>query len=298
MACRRSAGVRTSFGDSHCPFHKTKHTTTEAQLDALQLNNHHAVTCPNTGLQNTLHKDMVYAVVDVMKQCNIGGPITKEDTTCFNGPKVYTKKNPTKYSMDITAPVGAARGATDTNIRDKVMMIDISVRNPCGDSTIKDLHSSTVAGAAAARAETDKANTYTGTYSPVTSTLITAAFETFGRIGTSLKSLLTQFVVHWAAALVGDQRAAQMGRKMTRLREILSVALQRALYRRELRYVQALRKKRVSNVPMFEALWDMSEADMSNVYGTYTVSSLQHASVVIGGGVRAVVSSVAAVVGG
>ena len=298
MACRRSAGVRTSFGDSHCPFHKTKHTTTEEQLIALQSNNHHAVTCPNTGLQNTLHKDMVYAVVDVMKQCNIGGPINKEDTTCFNGPRVYTDKNPTKYYMDITAPPGAARGATDPNIRDKLLMIDVSVRNPCGDSAITELHSNIVAGAAAARAETDKAKHYTGTFSPVTSNLTTAAFETFGRMGTSLKSLLKQFVVHWAIAIVGDQRTAQMGRKMTRLRETLSVALQKALYRRELRYVQALRVKGVSNVPMFEALWDMSEADMSNVYGTYTVSSVQQAAVVVGGGVRAVVSSLAAVVGG
>jgi hypothetical protein len=49
---------------------------------------------------------------------------------------------------------------------------------------------------------------------------------------------------------------------------------------------------------MFEALWDMSEADMSNVYGTYTVSSLQQAAVVVGSGVRAVVSSIAVLVGG
>jgi hypothetical protein len=239
MACRRSAGVRTSFGDSHCPFHGikhttgTKHTSTEAWLSAVQLNNHHAVTCPNTGL---LHKDLVYEVIDVMKQCNIGGPSTKEDTRCFNGPRVYTAENPTKYSMDITAPVGAARGATDPNIRDKVLMIDVSVRNPCGNSAITDLHSNTVAGAAAAKAETDKAKPYTGTYSPVTSNLTTAAFKTSGRIGTNVKSLLKQMVVHWVAAIVGDQRTAQMGRKMTRLRETLSVALQKALYRRELRY--------------------------------------------------------------
>jgi hypothetical protein len=116
-------------------------------------------------------------------------------------------------------------------------------------------------------------------------------------MGTSLKSLLKQLVVHWAAAVVGDQRTAQMERTMTRFREILSEALQKALYRRELRYVQALHVKRVSTVPMFEALWYMSEADMSNVHGTYTVSDLQQAAVVVGGGggVRAVVSSIAAV---
>jgi hypothetical protein len=57
-------------------------------------------------------------------------------------------------------------------------MIDVSVRNPCGDSAITDLHSNTVAGAAATRAETDKANTYTGTYSPVTRAPVFVSLET------------------------------------------------------------------------------------------------------------------------
>lgn len=78
-------------------------------------------------------------------------------------------------------PVGAAR--TDPNSRDKLLMTDVSVRNPCGDNAITDLHSNTGAGAANARAETDKAKTYTGACSPVTSNLTTAAFETFGRMG-------------------------------------------------------------------------------------------------------------------
>jgi hypothetical protein len=89
-----------------------------------------------------------------------------------------------------------------------------------------------------------------------------------------------------------------MGRKLTRTKEILSVALQRALYRKELTCVQALRMKRVSDVPMFEAMYDMSELDMSDVHGTYAVRSLQHAPVVVGGTVSAVATGVAAVVGG
>jgi hypothetical protein len=56
--------------------------------------------------------------------------------------------------------------------------------------------------------------------------------------------------------------------------------------------------KLVSNVPMFEALWDMSEADTSSVYGTYTVGLQQAAAVVVNGGDRAVVSSLATAVGG
>jgi hypothetical protein len=92
----------------------------------------------------------------VTKQCGIGGPITREDTACFSGPKAYAVENPPKYSMDITAPVGAARGATDPEIRDKLLLIDISVRNPCGHSAFNDLHSDTVAGAATVKAEETK----------------------------------------------------------------------------------------------------------------------------------------------
>jgi hypothetical protein len=54
----------------------------------------------------------------------------------------------------------------------------------------------------------------------------------------------------------------------------------------------------ILNVPMFETLWGMSEADMSSMYGTYTVNDLQQAAVVVGGGVRAEVSSLTAGVGG
>jgi hypothetical protein len=68
-----------------------------------------------------------------------------------------------------------------TNIRDKLLLIDVNVRNPCGDTAITKLQVNTVACAAATKAVTDRAKTYTGTFSPVTSTLITAAFETFGR---------------------------------------------------------------------------------------------------------------------
>jgi len=228
MALRRTTGIRTEFGDGHCPFHPSK--TTETQHAALPLNNHHAVTCPNTGLQNVLHRDMVYAMIDVMKETGVGGPYTREDVTCFNGRRAFTADKHTKWAMDITTPAGALIGATDSDIRDKQLLIDVSVRNPCGNKAIYEQHSNTVLGAAAAKAETDKAITYTGTYSPVTSTLKTAAFETFGRIGASLKHLLWQFVVHWASTLMGDQRATQMGRKMTRVREILSVALQKGLY--------------------------------------------------------------------
>jgi hypothetical protein len=42
--------------------------------------------------------------------------------------------------MDLTAPIGAARAATDPKIRDKVLMIDISVRNPCSDTAISRYH--------------------------------------------------------------------------------------------------------------------------------------------------------------
>jgi hypothetical protein len=79
---------------------------------------------------------------------------------------------------------------------------------------------------------------------PATSSLIVAAFETFGRFGKQLTDLLQQMVAHWASTLVGaaDLEAQRMGLKLRRIKQQLSVALQKGLSGRELRFVQAMRR--------------------------------------------------------
>jgi hypothetical protein len=78
-------------------------------------------------------------------------------------------------------------------------------------------------------------------------------------------------VAHWASTLVGaaDLKAQRMGLKLRRIKQQLLVALQKGLSRRELRFVQAMRREKVPNVIMIEALWDMTEDIIGVHYGQY-----------------------------
>jgi hypothetical protein len=71
-----------------------------------------------------------------------------------------------------------------------------------------------------------------------------------------------------------------MGLKLRRIKQQLSVALQKGLSRRELRFVQGMRREKVLNVFMIEALWDMTEDTIGVHYGQY--ADMRQAAVVVG----------------
>jgi hypothetical protein len=63
---------------------------------------------------------------------------------------------------------------------------------------------------------------------------------------------------------------------LRRIKQQLSVALQKGLSRRELRFVQAMRREKVP----IEALWDMTEDTIGVHYGQY--ADMRQAAVVVG----------------
>eukprot|EP00953_Heterococcus_sp_UTEX-ZZ885_P015281 8611-Heterococcus_DN1.PRE.1 len=166
LTCRRVLGVRTIYGDGLCP----KHGLQQSPHDTLD--NHHAVTCGNSGLANTLHKDMAYSLISAAKQCGVGGPMIREDKTCFTGRRATANSKHTEWSMDVTIPLGAISGAPDVNISSKQILLDANISNPCSITAIRERHTDSVAGASAAKVETDKAKKYADTFVPATSNLI------------------------------------------------------------------------------------------------------------------------------
>jgi hypothetical protein len=182
LACRRTLGVRTRYGDGLCP----KHGTQQSPHDTLD--NHHAVTCGNSGLASSLHKDMAYSLISVAKQCGVGGPMIREDKACFTGRRTTANSKHTEWSMDVTIPLGTISGAPDVNVSSKQILLDANISNPCSITAIRDRHTDAIAGASAAKVKTDKAKKYADTYVPATSYLIVAAFETFGRFGNIRKT--------------------------------------------------------------------------------------------------------------
>ena len=251
MALRRHLGHWTTLADGHCPYHPPAETDDETAGERLA-STHHAVTCPRTGLQNTLHHDMTAAVVEVLRRAHIF-TVKREDTTCFDGAAVAGRD----LRMDVVIPIGAIRGAEDRDIREKRILCDITVANPSGKSAIRLHHTDTRAGALAAVKENLKRQQYSGTFSGAISTLVPFAVETYGRLGKDAEHLLKELAEH--AACVTGQHKSQL---LCKWRQLISVSLQCAVSRRELCYVHKLRTRAqqpggAQTVRPIEHMWDL-----------------------------------------
>ena len=252
MALRRHLGHWTTLADGHCPWHPPVAAGGEAEATDRLASTHHAVTCPLTGLQNTLHHDMSTAIVEVLRRAHIFNP-AKEDTTCFDGPATANRT----LRMDVVIPIGAIRGARDRAIRDKRVLCDVTVANPSATSAIRVQHTDTRAGALAAAKENSKRRHYRGTFISAISTLVPFAIETYGRLGKDADHLLKELAAH--AANVTGQHKSQV---LCKWRQLISVSLQCAVSRRELRYVQLMRTRlrageRLQAVRPIEHMWDL-----------------------------------------
>jgi hypothetical protein len=187
---------------------------------------------------------MVHALVALFAMCGVQGPVVREDRACFRQQAMQglrgTEREP---RMDITLMPGAVRGARDPAIRDKHLLIDVTMRQPCAESSIRALRTHRIAGAAAAKGESDKVNTYSAVIDPVTSTLIAFAVETFGRLGSQAERLVRELALHCADRACGPfgegvaaAGAAVRSRTVALIRQRVSVALQTAVSMREIAF--------------------------------------------------------------
>ena len=182
LALRRALGVHTDLGPpgAVCPY------CPGAEASAL-----HATVCTRGGLQNPAHHKVARGLLGALRYAGVG-PVRREDSSALDGPRADGRD----LRMDLVAASGAVWGASNLAIRAKQLLIDITLRHPCGLTALRTLHTALIAGAAAARGETDKQITYAGTYSPATAILICFAIETHGRLGAQAESLLEEVAVH------------------------------------------------------------------------------------------------------
>jgi hypothetical protein len=104
-------------------------------------------------MQSRVHKDMAYSLISIAKQCGFGGPMIREDKTCFTGCRATANSKHTEWSMDVTIPLGAISGAPDVNVSSKQILLDANISNPCSITAIRERHTNSVAGASAAKVE-------------------------------------------------------------------------------------------------------------------------------------------------
>ena len=253
MALRRHLGHWTVPADGYCPWHEPPAAADSEAAKTTLASTHHAVTCPCTGLQNTLHHDMTASVVEVLRRAHIYN-VRTEDITCFDGAAADGRT----LKMDVVVPIGAVRGARDRDIRDKRLLVDITVGNPSGLTAIRTRRTDICAGALAAAAEDRKRRHYRGTFVGAVTTLVPFAVEVYGRLGKDADHILKELAAH--AAGVTGQRKSQL---LSKWRQLISVSLQCAVSRRELRYVQLLRSRQLrpgslrQSVRPIEQMWDL-----------------------------------------
>jgi hypothetical protein len=243
LAVRRGLGIWTTFAPSSCPYHGSR----EAAHANDRINaTHHAITCPNTGLASTSHHDVAANGV-VMALHSAGVPpsaVRREQMSCFDGPGAMSaraaaiKSNKT-FRMDLVLDASALARARSVEFRNKNILIDVTVTNPAAVSHIT-ARSDRTAGVAAADGEQKKRTKYIVTHGPTfsaaTSTLVPFAMETYGRLGDDAHKFVAALVEH-GSRVTGQAPSALT----TKIYQRLSVALQRAVSRRECAYIEKLR---------------------------------------------------------
>jgi len=255
LATRRALGVTTELGEAGGQCH--------ARTCTGPSHSRHALTCPKTGLQNSLHHHVVRGVTAVLRYAS-AGPVRHEDAACFAGPRAVEGHT---FRMDLTAPSGAVSGARSPHISNKQLLVDVSVRSPCSTQALN-RHSGSVQGTAAALAETAKAQHYAGTFVPAISTLVCFAVETYGLLGAQAESLLEELATHKANSEVvpgATSAVALRAKHLARMRQIVSVSLQTGLSNRELAYVQLQRSRGQGGAPFLERLWDEGDWAASRI---------------------------------
>jgi hypothetical protein len=257
MALRRSVGVWTTYADAHCSQHAgspPQHPTDNITAT------HHAITCATSGLAKPAHDSLARCLTVAVQVAGVPlSKITREQTSCFNGPRAYEAVSAAAarggaFIMDLVVAAGGLSAAPDTQLRDEPVLLDVTIVNPAAASYIAQ-GSARTAHTATAAAETTKLDKYAGTY--VAATFVPFAVEAYGRYGKHAEDFVEQLVCH---AVGGDERPSQAKASMYRkVHQLLSVGLQRVLSCREEEYVARMRARGV--VPpdnhWQDPLWDL-----------------------------------------
>jgi hypothetical protein len=165
--------------------------------------------------------------------------MSTEDTQCFDGPQAEARRAAMQQPlrMDLTLQAGSLSGADDVDLRDRNILIDVTIVNPTAASTIVKPGADRTPGFAATARENVKNAHYAGTFLEASSAFFPFAFDTYGRLGGHATQLLDALIEHGARH--GDQGK---GKLAARVYQRLSVALQCVLSVRELGFVRKLRQ--------------------------------------------------------
>jgi hypothetical protein len=246
VTLQRSLGILTSMGVP-CPYHGDRGPVQSA-------NSFHSTACIPAGLVTTRHNEVVGTVVRMAIASGVRETQIRREVSgaLFDGPRRPTNGagQPLELRMDIVISPHALN-TLNRNLQDgQQLLIDVSVRDPLCPSSIRSLHTDTVAAAAAAKAESDKGIHYRDTTLPRTAHTLCFGIETPGHLGAQGLELLHMLTEHKVRNIVDDRlRSSVKGLHMAKLRRMLSVGLNRAVSLGTLRYQHNVRVSHEEGFP-------------------------------------------------
>jgi hypothetical protein len=133
-----------------------------------------------------------------------------------------------RFVMDITVAAGGLRQSGNASLLRTAALLDVTCVDPHATSNLQ--IAALGDGAAAARAVAHKIRTYTGSFVQSSYTLWPMAVESYGRWCTPAEEFFNAMATHAVGGSTSD-RWREKGAVMHRIRQTLSVTLQRALHR-------------------------------------------------------------------
>ena len=188
----------------------------------------HAISCTKTGWSSLTHNRVLHqALARSLRENRV--QFVVEDTLPFRqrASEQNCRLNPLR--MGITTEAGALFD-NHPRLKNKVLLLDITVVNPCAGSNLG--NAARHVGKLLADAVERKKNKYRGSF-PATYSLLPLAMSTCGDVGSGVHALIKELAIrrvqHRSETYSNESQHLAEGTEVARLRRRFSFALQQAL---------------------------------------------------------------------
>ena len=239
LALRRAVGVETPL-HSDCP-HRT--------CPARSVDTRHARYCVRSGYVVRRHNSLRDTLQRLLQTSGI--PVAVEDASYFT----QTARG---FRMDLTMAAGELRHGGVPDLSTHAALLDITCGDPHAPHNL--LNSAMADGATAAAAASIKINHHSGSFSPASAKLWPLAVESYGRWGVEALTFFSAVAEHVCGGRHSD-RFRLKGAVLHHLRQVMSVALQRDLYRSVMGYKGQVARARLGRLGVVEGQ-GLADADL------------------------------------
>ena len=189
----------------------------------------HVISCTKTGWSSLTHNRVFHQALARSLREKSKVQFVVEDTWPFRQRASEQNGRLNPLRMDITTEAGALFN-NHPQLKNKVLLLDITIANPCAGSNLG--NAARHVGKHLADAFERKKNKYRGSF-PATYSLLSLAMSTCGEIGSGvhalIKDLAMRRVQHRSETYSNESQHLAEGTEVARLRRRFSLVLQQAL---------------------------------------------------------------------